>query len=363
MAFENNLFNNQEQNDSENFNEDSLQNNKQQFDTMPTNDEKQITDNIRFDGMNRLNDQENSNDDMNEKENADVDKSEVIYKNENIDNNFDNLTNDQIDVLKPQNDFNKINLPKKTFDIQHESAKIFGISEKQLERQFNVFKYKKLVAQFDYLIENNNLSSNEILNKCNDAIKYGFNSVVTYPDKVLFVKKKLPKLNVCALIGYPNGNGDLKCNVNEIKKSVRSGAKEINVVFDLSLLKDRKYRMANKYLKKYRRVAGKNKLIISINIVALSEEELNHILKLIIANKVDSVCFTCTGDGIIFEQTLKNAMFICRGQISTCAYLYMENISDGAEILMLGVQRLLLNNAVDIADKIRKGLYIDLYDE
>lgn len=83
----------------------------------------------------------------------------------------------------------------------------------------------------------------EIEKLCKDAIRYGFACVCVNPVYVklasTILKGKKPK--VCSTVGFPFGTSLLEIKALEAMRAVEDGAKELDMVINLSLLKSRDY--------------------------------------------------------------------------------------------------------------------------
>ena len=88
----------------------------------------------------------------------------------------------------------------------------------------------------------------DILKLCNEAIEYNFASVCVHPYFVSYCKEILENtsINVCTVIGFPLGLNTTEVKVFEVEDAIKNGADEIDMVINVSALKDKKY----DYLKK-----------------------------------------------------------------------------------------------------------------
>jgi deoxyribose-phosphate aldolase len=86
-------------------------------------------------------------------------------------------------------------------------------------------------------------SKNDIETLCKDAVRYGFGCVCVNPVYVklasAILKGKKPK--VCSTVGFPFGTSLMEIKALEAVRAVEDGAKELDMVINLSLLKSRDY--------------------------------------------------------------------------------------------------------------------------
>lgn len=249
---------------------------------------------------------------------------------------------------------------KKEVDLKKESARVFGMSERQLEKEFNAFKFKKLVSHIDYELTDPLITTEELKKKLSDAKSYGFNSAVVLPNKLDGIRKSNRNgVKICAVIGYPLGESTAKVKVCEMKQAIWHGAQELEVVFSISLLKDKKLRTIAFNLAKFRRVAGKRYLKIDLDTSNLTAVETDEALKLIIESKADMVRLSMNNYGEISLPVMANAVAKCAGKCRLEIAGALLDCNDAAEALKTGADRIAAPNAVEIAVKMRSNLELD----
>ena len=81
---------------------------------------------------------------------------------------------------------------------------------------------------------------------CKDAVRYGFGCVCVNPVFVKLASAILrdKKARVCSTIGFPFGASLMEIKALEAVRAVEDGAKELDMVINLSLLKSRDYSTA-----------------------------------------------------------------------------------------------------------------------
>lgn len=87
------------------------------------------------------------------------------------------------------------------------------------------------------------VTKSEIENLCKEAVQYGFACVCVNPVYVKLASTLLrnKKVKVCSTVGFPFGTSLLEIKALEAIKAVEDGAKELDMVINLSLLKSRDY--------------------------------------------------------------------------------------------------------------------------
>lgn len=74
----------------------------------------------------------------------------------------------------------------------------------------------------------------QFLQEAEFALNSGVASFCLRPDMVKSISKQFPRLTLCTVVGFPHGSNALDIKMSEIKKAVDDGAKEIDVVINLS---------------------------------------------------------------------------------------------------------------------------------
>ena len=132
---------------------------------------------------------------------------------------------------------------------------------------------------FSSLIDHTNLrpdalhSDIEIL--CKEAIQYKFASVCINPVYVLYAKSILKDENpkVCSVIGFPLGADSEEMKYAEARFLIFQGADEIDMVMNISLLKERKIDLVKNEIKKVVKAADGNCVKVIIETSLLNQDE------------------------------------------------------------------------------------------
>ncbi|MGL4670043.1 MAG: deoxyribose-phosphate aldolase [Methanobacteriaceae archaeon] len=104
---------------------------------------------------------------------------------------------------------------------------------------------KNLAKMIDHTNLNSNAIQEDITNLCEEAIKYGFCSVVISPYYVSYAYSYLNNKNtntnnikVCTVVGFPLGYNTTENKINEAKIAIREGASELDMVVNISAVKN-----------------------------------------------------------------------------------------------------------------------------
>jgi deoxyribose-phosphate aldolase len=106
--------------------------------------------------------------------------------------------------------------------------------------QHNKFLKMNIAAYIDHTILKPVTTVSEVEQVCNDALEYGFVAVCVPP---LFVKKarqvlQNSRVKVATVIGFPFGYSAIEAKVAEIVLAIIDGADELDVVINISAIKN-----------------------------------------------------------------------------------------------------------------------------
>lgn len=194
-------------------------------------------------------------------------------------------------------------------------------------------------------------TSEDIMKLCDEAIKYHFQTVCVYPYYVKAVKEYLKDSNVevCTVIGFPNGASTTNVKVYEAIDAVDSGANEIDMVINICALKNKDYDYIKQEINEVRdAIAGKTLKVI-IEECLLTDEE---IIKMTEICNETYVNFIKTSTG--FDKhgaTIHTVELINKYKndlLEVKASGGIKTLKQAEEFINLGVTRIGTSNAVEI---------------
>lgn len=149
-------------------------------------------------------------------------------------------------------------------------------------------KFNKL---FDHTLLKPDATKEEIIKLCNEAKKYDFASVCVNPDFVSLAAKELDgsDVNVCTVIGFPLGANLPEVKWMEATLALSQGAKEIDMVINVSDAKMHNYEAIESEIDKIRKATKGYVLKVIFETCLLSDEEIVEICKICAKEKVDFV--------------------------------------------------------------------------
>ena len=129
----------------------------------------------------------------------------------------------------------------------------------------------------DHTLLKANATQEELLKLCDEAVVYSFASVCINPFWVPLCKEALKDSNVkvCTVIGFPLGASTTFIKAAEASKAVEDGANEIDMVINVSALKDKKYDFVQADIAAVvNAIKGKAILKVILETCLLSKEEI-----------------------------------------------------------------------------------------
>lgn len=133
--------------------------------------------------------------------------------------------------------------------------------------------YNKFI---DHTLLKQDATEEQIKTLCDEAKEYDFMSVCINPGFVELANKELEGSNVkvCTVIGFPLGATTEETKVFEAQDAIDNGADELDMVINVSDLKDKKYDKILREITALKRTAGDRILKVILETCLLSDEEI-----------------------------------------------------------------------------------------
>ena len=137
----------------------------------------------------------------------------------------------------------------------------------------------------------------DIKKLCDEAVEYKTASVCVPP---CFIKRIADtygdKINICTVVGFPLGYSTTEAKVQEVKTAIEDGVSEIDMVVNISDVKNGDYEKVEEEIKALREACGDKILKVIIETCYLTEEEKIAMCKAVTNAKADYIK-TSTGFG------------------------------------------------------------------
>ena len=114
----------------------------------------------------------------------------------------------------------------------------------------------------------------DIKKLCDEAVEYQTASVCIPPCYIQRVKEAYgEQINICTVVGFPLGYSVTEAKIAETKKALEDGASEIDMVINISDVKNGDYAAVEKEIAALKEVVGDKILKVIIETCYLTEEE------------------------------------------------------------------------------------------
>ena len=140
---------------------------------------------------------------------------------------------------------------------------------------YNIKNSSELASYINYTNLNNMITEGEMREFLEKAKELNFNSVVVSPTYVSLAKEVLDEtdIKIGSVVGFPLGFEDGETKKAEAIALVENGADEIEMVLNLSHLKDEKYSLIEDEIKQIKEAIGDKTLKVIIETKALEDYE------------------------------------------------------------------------------------------
>ena len=135
-------------------------------------------------------------------------------------------------------------------------------------------KIEEILARVDHTLLTQTATWQDIRQICDDGLKYSTASVCIPPSFVKVSSDYLNgKLAVCTVIGFPNGYSTERVKCLETEDALNNGADEIDMVINISSLKEKRYADILHEIKAVRSVTAGKILKVIIETCLLTDDE------------------------------------------------------------------------------------------
>ncbi|MBI4858518.1 MAG: deoxyribose-phosphate aldolase [Acetobacterium woodii] len=156
---------------------------------------------------------------------------------------------------------------------------------------------KEILSHIDHTLLKQFATWEEIKVICDDAIAYETASVCIPPSYVKQIKETYgEKLNICTVIGFPLGYNTTATKVFEAVDAVKNGASEIDMVINITALKNKDYELVQNEIADIKKAIGDKILKVIVETCFLTEDEKVKVCELVTNAKADYIK-TSTGFG------------------------------------------------------------------
>ena len=199
-------------------------------------------------------------------------------------------------------------------------------------------------------------TSGEIMELCDQAIRYSCASVCIPPCHVAGAKRYVgERLKICTVIGFPNGYMTTAAKAFEAADAIKNGADEIDIVINLSMVKDAQWDAVKNDILAVREATKGYILKVIIECCLLTEEEKIRLCGIVAECGADFIK-TSTGFSKWGATTADVALMRehSPAAVKVKAAGGISSIDDAETFISLGAERLGTSRIVKIAMQMEK---------
>ncbi len=149
---------------------------------------------------------------------------------------------------------------------------------------------KTILNHCDHTLLKQEATWDQIKEIADDGMKYETASICIPPCYIKRVHDYTNgKLNICTVIGFPNGNMTTESKVFETKDAIEKGANEIDMVINIGELKAKNYDYILNEIKEIKAACGNHILKVIIETCLLTDEEKIKMCELVTEAKADYI--------------------------------------------------------------------------
>ena len=210
---------------------------------------------------------------------------------------------------------------------------------------------KEILEKCDHTLLRVDCTADEIRTLCDQAIKYNCASVCIPPCHVAGAKRYVGgRMKICTVIGFPNGYMTTAAKAFEAADAIKNGADEIDMVINLSMVKDGRWDKVAEDISAVRAATKGYILKVIIECCLLTDEEKVKMCAIVADCGADYIK-TSTGfsKGGATREDVKLMRENCPASVKVKAAGGISSIEDAEDFVALGADRLGTSRIVKLA--------------
>ena len=213
---------------------------------------------------------------------------------------------------------------------------------------------KNLNEYIEHTLLKQDATRKELIKIFDEAVEYKFLGVCINPVNVKFAKEYLKGSNVkiVTVVGFPLGASKPEVKAYEAKLAIEDGADEIDMVINVSLLKDKDFSAVQSDIETVKKSCGDKPLKVILETDLLNKEEIEIACKLCINAKADfvktSTGFVKNGVGAKIEDVELMYKTVSPYGIQVKASAGIRDKQKALDIINAGAARLGTSSGVEI---------------
>ena len=216
---------------------------------------------------------------------------------------------------------------------------------------------REILEKCDHTLLRVDCTSEEIRRLCDQGIKYNCASVCIPPCHVAGAKRYVgDALKICTVIGFPNGYMTSAAKAFEAADAIQNGADEVDMVINLSMVKDGCWADVEKDIRAVREASRGKVLKVIIECCLLTEEEKIRLCRIV----SDCGCeYIKTSTGFSKGGATREDVALLRAnvapEVKVKAAGSIATLQDAEDMIALGADRLGTSRIVKAAMELEKA--------
>ena len=132
---------------------------------------------------------------------------------------------------------------------------------------------EEILGKIDHTLLSPTATLMQIRTLCIEALDYKTASVCIPPSYVKKMHEEFPTLNICTVIGFPLGYEITRAKVVEAEQAIADGANEIDMVVNLTAVKNHDFDYVIEEIQAVKRACGDHILKVIVETCYLNEDE------------------------------------------------------------------------------------------
>jgi len=201
----------------------------------------------------------------------------------------------------------------------------------------------ELNRYIDHTLLSASATEADILQLCDEALKYNFYSVCVNSCYVPIAKQALGRsdVKICTVVGFPLGAMSTEAKIFEAKKAIEQGASEIDMVMNIGRLKSNNHVAVLKDISNVKRAIGLTPLKVILEISELSKNEIVKACEICMDAKADfvktSTGFSKSGATLTAVKIMRKTV---RDQLKIKASGGIRDLETALKYIEVGVDRI-----------------------
>ncbi len=216
---------------------------------------------------------------------------------------------------------------------------------------------KEILSRCDHTLLRQDATAAEMVQLCDEGMRFGVASVCIPPCHIAGAKRYVgDRLKLCTVIGFPNGYSTPKVKAFEAQDAIRNGADEIDMVINLSMVKDACWESLLDEIRTVRDFTEGHILKVIIETCLLTDEEKKMMCSIVSSSGADYIK-TSTGfsTGGATREDVRLLRENCAPEVKVKASGGIKTLQDAEDFIALGADRLGTSRLVKLAIDLEKA--------